>query len=196
MLRPFIIWHWQGFILLQLHSLTENLSILISWYVGGSCWGREHEQYKVKLYLERWKGWLMRLGGVDGCRRRSNWKGRLQHNKALILPHTSLLFFEAKSCKIQYALAESLRKPPTARRAARSEFLPCLEDSWERSGSTARTRCARKDLQTMAPSECRRFILIQSAGASWRLNAVKVWQHCCSKSLLVAGFPTWLVRLM
>lgn len=77
---------------------------------------------RQKSDLERWKGWLIRLGG--GCRRRSNWKGRLQHNKALILPHTSLLFFEAKSCKIQYALAESLRKPPTARRAAKPEFLP------------------------------------------------------------------------
>lgn len=105
-----------------------------------------------------WGGGCM-WGGVDGCRRRSNWKGRLQHNKALILPHTSLLFFEAKSCKIQYASAQALRKPPTARRAAKSEFLPCLEDSWEGSGSTARARRrARKDSQTMAPSECGRFV--------------------------------------
>lgn len=143
-------------------------------------------------------GWVCVWGGaVDGCRRRSNWKGRLQHNKALIRPHTSLLFFEAKSCKIQHALAEALRKPPTARRAAKSEFLPCLEDSWEGSGSTARARrCARKDSQTMAPSECGRFVWIRSAEPSRRLdNAVRVWQRCCSKSLLVAGFPTWLVRL-
>lgn len=51
--------------------------------------------------LKGWKGWLIRMGGVGGCRKRSNEKDKLQHNKALIFPHASLLFFEAKACKIQ-----------------------------------------------------------------------------------------------
>lgn len=136
-------------------------------------------------------------GGVDGCRERSNQKDELQHNKALILPHTSLLFFEAKACKIQYASAEPLRKPPTARRNAKSEFMPSPEYSRERRGrSAAHVVCTRQDRRTAAPSACRRSVLIHSAGASRSFGTGTVKQRRRSKSLLVAEFPTWLIGFM